>query len=148
MKDKKQTAPLYVYFLVGDHVLPVPNNKALDIALSKETWFAKFINREETKELSLTSEHKFDQDVGISQNDTIHIYVLAKKEYEIVGLFRQEQGATIRSGPQKRDPKKHFRRIDGLLPNRHRRRTPENGCQHVTNEYGNNFFLTAQKFIK
>ncbi|CAG8779803.1 3317_t:CDS:1 [Gigaspora margarita] len=88
MKDKKRASPLYVYFLVGDHVLPVPNDKALNIALSKETWFAKFINQEETKELSLTSEHKFDQDISISQDDTIYIYVLAKKEYEYPIFFR------------------------------------------------------------
>ncbi|CAG8826238.1 14962_t:CDS:2, partial [Gigaspora margarita] len=41
---------------VGDYVLPVPNDKALDTALSKETC--------------------------ISSNDSIQIYVLAKKEYE------------------------------------------------------------------
>ncbi|CAG8639127.1 11745_t:CDS:1 [Gigaspora margarita] len=88
MKTQKRDAPLYVYFQVGNYVLPVPNDKALDTALSKETWLSKFINREETKELLLTSKHKFDQDVSISSNDSIQIYVLAKKEYEYPIFFR------------------------------------------------------------
>ncbi|CAG8716612.1 15823_t:CDS:1, partial [Racocetra fulgida] len=80
MKTNKRVAPPYIYFQIGDYVLPVPNDKALDIALSKDTWFARFMNREETQELLLTAKHKFDQDVGISRNDMILIYVLAKKE--------------------------------------------------------------------
>ncbi|CAG8856216.1 9493_t:CDS:1, partial [Gigaspora margarita] len=42
------------------------------------------------------------------------------------------QGVTIRSAHQKRDTEKYFQRINGLLFNRHQRKTYENGRQHDT----------------